>query len=96
MLTGVTKGLTSPEFQQARQVDTSARLKKACSDFESIFIHQMLKSSDSGVGTDFLKGNDGKIIKSMFNEKLADTMSVGGGIGLGEIIFEQLKSSDIP
>ena len=91
MLTGITSGTASPEYRQA---STSARLKKACTDFESIFIHQMLKASDAGVAGDtgFLKGNDGKIIKSMFNEKLAGTMSSGGGIGLGEILFEQLKS----
>ncbi len=91
MLTGITMGTTSPEHQKAC---TSARLKKACTDFESIFINQMLKASDAGVSGDtgFLKGNDGKIIKSMFNEKLAGTMSSGGGIGLGEILFEQLKS----
>jgi len=69
------------------------RLEKACMDFESIFINQMLKSSDSGVfaNSGFLKGNDGKIIKSMFNEHLSETMSAGGGMGLGEMLFEQLK-----
>jgi len=97
MLTGITTGAPLSPFG-GQQKTESARLEKACMDFESIFINQMLKSSDTGVAGDggFLKGNDGKIIKSMFNEKLADTMSSGGGIGLGEVLFEQLKSSALP
>ena len=92
MLTG-TSPLSTASIE-TRQSNDSERLKKACSDFESIFINQMLKSADTGIAEDsgFLKGNDGKIIKSMFNEKLAGTMSSGGGIGLGEILFEQLKT----
>lgn len=91
MLTGISPTNTTP--MESRQTNESQRLKKACSDFESIFINQMLKAADTGISGDggFLKGNDGKIIKSMFNEKLADTMSSGGGIGLGEILFEKLK-----
>ncbi len=92
MLPGITTGVPlSPSDGQ--QKAESARLEKTCMDFESIFINQMLKTSDAGVTGDngFLKGNDGKIIKSMFNEKLADTMSSGGGIGLAEVLFEQLK-----
>ncbi len=92
MLTGITAGTpsVSPEYQQKSD---SARLEKACMDFESIFINQMLKASDAGVTGDsgFLKGNDGKIIKSMFNEKLAGTMSSGGGVGLGKVLFDQLN-----
>ena len=97
MLTGITTG-TPLSPSDGQQKTESARLEKACMDFESIFINQMLKASDTGVAGDsgFLKGNDGKIIKSMFNEKLADTMSSGGGIGLGEVLFEQLKSSALP
>jgi len=91
MLTGISPTNSTP--MEPRQTNGSQRLKKACSDFESIFINQMLKASDAGISGEggFLKGNDGKIIKSMFNEKLAGTMSSGGGIGLGEILFEKLK-----
>ena len=92
MLTGISRTNSTP--MDPRHTNDSQRLKKACSDFESIFINQMLKVSDTGISGEggFLKGNDGKIIKSMFNEKLAGTMSSGGGIGLGEILFEKLKS----
>ncbi|GAB6144616.1 rod-binding protein [Desulfocicer niacini] len=85
---------TSSTPMAPQQTNDSQRLKKACSDFESIFINQMLKASDTGISGEggFLNGNDGKIIKSMFNEKLAGTMSSGGGIGLGEILFEKLKA----
>lgn len=69
------------------------RLKKACMDFESIFVNELLKSADNGFCGDqgMLQGNDGKIIKSMFNETMAGTLTSGDGIGLGSLLFEQLK-----
>lgn len=68
------------------------RLRKACMDFESIFVNEMLKSADRGFCGDhgLLKGNDGKIIKSMFNETMAASLTSGSGIGLGHLLFEQL------
>lgn len=82
----------SPSPENAQKMDTD-RLKKACMDFESIFINEMLKGADNSLGGEqgFLKGNDGKIVKSMFNERMADSMTSGGGMGLGEILFERLN-----
>ncbi|MBW2640854.1 MAG: rod-binding protein, partial [Deltaproteobacteria bacterium] len=42
---------------------------------------------------DPLLGNDNesKIIKSMFNENLAQEISRGGGMVLGSMLFESLK-----
>ncbi len=89
MLPAIASGHVLPEPSAKPE---TPRLEKACMDFESIFINQMLKSSDSAIfaNSGFLKGNDGKIIKSMFNEHLSETMSAGGGMGLGKVLFEQL------
>jgi flagellar protein FlgJ len=72
------------------------RLKKACMDFESIFINELLKSTDRGFCGDqgLLKGNDGKIIKSMFNETMADSLTSGNGIGLGNLLFDKLNGGE--
>jgi Rod binding domain-containing protein len=37
--------------------------------------------------------NESKIIKAMFNENLAQEISRGGGMGLGNMLFESLKDS---
>ena len=70
-----------------------AKLEKACSDFESIFITYMLKSMRTAVTEDgFLENsNESKIIRSMFDENLALGMSKGKGMGLGKMLFESLK-----
>jgi flagellar protein FlgJ len=70
-----------------------AKLEKACSDFESIFITYMLKSMRTAVTEDGFLGNsnESKIIRSMFDENLALGMSKGKGMGLGKMLFESLK-----
>ena len=70
-----------------------ARLEKACSEFESIFITHMLKSMRTAVTEDGFLGNnnESKIIQSMFDENLALGMAKGKGMGLGKMLFDSLK-----
>jgi len=69
------------------------RLKRTCTEFESIFITYMLKSARNTLVEDglFGKTNGDKIVKAMFDEKLALGIARGGGIGLGRMLFEELK-----
>ena len=71
-----------------------AKLEKACSEFEAIFINYMLKSMRTSFSEDGLLGNnnEGRIIRSMFDENLALGMAKGKGIGLGKMLFESLKA----
>lgn len=68
------------------------RLERACEEFESIFISYILKSAGSASAENglFGKRNEGKIIRSMFDENLAHGIARGGGIGLATMLFEQL------
>ena len=70
-----------------------ARLEKACSEFEAVFVNYMLKSMRTAVTEDGLLGNsnESKIIRSMFDENLALGMAKGKGMGLGKMLFENLK-----
>ena len=70
-----------------------AKLERACSEFESIFINYMLKSMRTAVTEDGFLGNnnESKIIQSMFDENLALGMAKGKGMGLGKMLFESLK-----
>jgi peptidoglycan hydrolase FlgJ len=92
MFTGINPGNSPGAMAAAVQTD-SDRLEKACMDFESIFINEMLKNADRSSSGDhgLLKGNDGKIIKSMFNQTLAETLTTGEGMGLGHLLFEKLN-----
>jgi flagellar protein FlgJ len=69
------------------------RVREACAEFESIFITYLLKSMRNTVveGGLLVKSNEGKIIDSMFDEKLGHGIANSGGIGIGKMLFEQLK-----
>jgi peptidoglycan hydrolase FlgJ len=89
----VTPLATGTEAAGLHKHGSQAKLKKSCAEFESIFITYMLKSMNTTMDDDPLLGNDNesKIIKSMFNENLAQEISRGGGMGLGSMLFESLK-----
>ena len=88
------KGITVNQSLMGSHKDAwNNRLKRTCTEFESIFITYMLKSMRNTLVEDglFGKTNEAKIVKSMFDEKLALGIARGGGIGLGRILFEELK-----
>ena len=73
------------------------RLKRACSEFESIFITYMLKSMRKTIVKDGLLGNshESKIFKAMFDENLAIGISRNGGIGLAKMLFERMQDKNL-
>jgi flagellar protein FlgJ len=74
------------------QIQRQAKLEKACAEFESLFLNYMLKSMRSSVPVGGIsdQSEEGKMFQSMFDEKLADKIASGGGLGLGEILLRQL------
>jgi flagellar protein FlgJ len=82
----------TPPVAGAIQDGTSARLKSICAEFESIFMSYMLKTMRSALVEDGIMGNsnESKIMNAMFDENLALEVANGGGIGLGDVLFERL------
>ena len=72
-----------------------AQLKKACRDFESIFLNYILKSARNALPENQLFENtsESKMYKSMMDEKLAVSMARGKGAGLAPILYEELSES---
>ena len=70
-----------------------SKLKRTCLEFESIFLTYILKTMKNTITEDGLigKSHESKIFRSMFDENLALGIARGGGIGLGALLFEQLK-----
>jgi len=88
------KGITANQTLMGSHKEAGDnRLKKTCLEFESIFITYMLKSMRSTIVEGGLLGNSNekKIFNLMFDEKLALGIAKSGGIGLGKMLFEQLK-----
>lgn len=70
------------------------KLKEACSEFESIFMHQMLKEMRKTVNpknTLVYGGQAEEIFSDMLDQERAKEMK----IGLGDMMFRQLSQSII-
>jgi flagellar protein FlgJ len=72
------------------------KLRQACADFESIFIHYILKSArkahpKSGI---FDSTHEGEIYKAMMDQQMAQSAAKGRGMGLGRMLYEQLNKDN--
>lgn len=67
-----------------------AKAREAANKFESLLIHNMLKSMRKTTMTED-KSNDRAIYDDMLDEKLADTMIKAGGIGIADQIVSQIR-----
>jgi Rod binding domain-containing protein len=68
------------------------KLKKACEDFESIFISQMLRVMRQAIPKSGLLdgGNEQDTYLSLFDEEVSKSMAQKGGIGLGKILYQNI------
>lgn len=93
----VTKATLSPGKSPAGDTRTTgeaaaeeAKAREAANKFESLLIHNMLKSMRKTTMSEN-KSNDRAIYDDMLDEKLADTMMEAGGIGIADQIVSQIK-----
>ena len=67
-------------------------LEKACKDFESIFLYTLLKTMRQSLPKTDGIGQSRDMYTSMGDLELARSLAHGRGIGLGEMLFEQLRN----
>lgn len=84
----------SDTFEKAKADGDADQLRKASQQFEAFFINEifktMRKSSDWGESL-IEKSHARKNFESMHDEKLADEISSGQGIGISDMIFKQMS-----
>lgn len=69
-----------------------AKLRKACQDFEAVFIGQIWKQMRSSVPKDgMLHSKEEESYLSMFDQELSVKMSRSGGIGLSDMLYSTLS-----
>lgn len=69
-----------------------AKLREACEGFESIFLQKMWEQMRKNVKKEgYLHSKDEEAYQSMFDTELAKKMASAGGIGLGDMLYEQLS-----
>ncbi len=71
-------------------------LKKACQDFEAMFLYNLLQQMRRSIPESGLFGSSHqkKMITSMFDMEVAGAMAHGKGIGLGDQFFQQIQSRE--
>lgn len=87
-----------PEFgasfkaEGQRSIDPK-KLEKACVEFESLFIHQIMKTMRQTVPqTGFLsEGRERTIFQSLFDEEVSKNIARNGGLGLGKILYWKMQ-----
>lgn len=73
-----------------------SKLREASQDFEAIFLHQMLKQMRATIPKEgLLHSRDEKFWQSHFDAEMSVLLARKGGIGLGDIIFEQLREHQV-
>jgi soluble lytic murein transglycosylase-like protein len=79
---------------EAEDKDKQAKLtkfKKACQDFESIFLYYMLKTMRSATNKSSLLGDGlgSEIFTQIFDEGLAKKMAESDQLGIGDILYKK-------
>jgi flagellar protein FlgJ len=79
--------------QSAARAALEKRLRKACQDFEAVFMRQLLEKMRDTVPKGGLLGNSQgeQIFRSMLDGAMADEMAKSGAVGLGATLYQQLS-----
>jgi len=69
------------------------KLKKACNDFEAIFVKQLLTTMRKSVPKGGLFGNgfENEMFQSMHDDELAKAIAHGKGIGIADVLYNQIS-----
>jgi len=72
--------------------ESDATLREVAQQFESLFLHMMLKSMRSAVSeSDLMSSQQTGFYQEMLDQQLSTELPKQGGIGLADIIVEQLR-----
>ena len=78
---------------QSAQLSDEQKLREAASDFEAIFAQQMLKSMrEATLKSDLIKVSEGeRVFQEMLDQHRSEQLADSGSLGLGEMIYKQLR-----
>ncbi len=86
--------------QSERKMDSTRiedmKLKKACQDFESIFLFHLLRTMRSTIPKDEFLEDDlgGDILTSVMDEELAKKIASRQGLGISDMLYKELSRSN--
>lgn len=87
---------TLNKIKAAGRQDQGAGIKEVAKKFESIFVNMMLKSmrkaNESFEEGNFLHSSESQFYRDMFDQQLSVSLTQGHGIGLADILAQQLAA----
>jgi Rod binding domain-containing protein len=83
--------LPAPIVPGGKKIDET-KLKKACEDFEALFINQLLQAMRRPVlKSKFLEDAPGKeVYQSLFDREISKKMAQKGALGVGKMIYRKV------
>lgn len=91
----ITKEALLKEKQKVLNFQEEQKLKKACQDFESFFLYYLLKQMRQATfgGGLLEQTRPMQLYQGMFDEAIADKIAKSKGIGLSQMLYEQIKQN---
>jgi peptidoglycan hydrolase FlgJ len=84
-------------LQQAAAAHNPQALRQAAQQFESLFVGMVLKSMRQANFSDPLFGSDqASMYQDMYDDQIASEISKGRGLGLADMLVQQLRRSGLP
>lgn len=84
-------------LEEAKQSGDTTPLKDACNELEAVFINMMMKNMRPPESDDddsfFKKSESEKFFEEMLDEEYSKKMSKAGGIGISDMLFDQLSKT---
>lgn len=73
----------------------NAKIREATQQFEGLFLAQMLEAMRKTAPTGgILPANSGEqMFRQMFDQEIAQRMAQSGGVGIGEMLYQQFVGS---
>ncbi|MCL5774048.1 MAG: rod-binding protein [Firmicutes bacterium] len=94
------EGITPQPINQAvnltpSKVKEEAKLKETCQQFESLFLTQLFAQMRKSIPKTelFGSGKDEELYNGMMDEERAKAWSQADGIGLANVLYQQLKQT---
>ncbi len=76
----------------APAADKQAKLREACEGFESVFVQKMWEQMRKNVKQEgYLHSRDEETYQGMFDQEFSKKMTEAGGIGLADMLYQQLN-----
>lgn len=74
---------------------SDAEILKVSKDFEAIFLRMLMQEMRDTVQKSGLMGNSRamQFFESMYDEQVAEQLAQAGGVGFGDLVYQQLKQS---